>query len=209
MSKGVFVTGIGTGVGKTIVSALLCKAFGTEYWKPIQCGSLEDSDSMAVENMSGAKVYPERYRLKTPASPHYAAWYEEVEIDLAEFSLPRFDKGLVVEGAGGLLVPLNTKGETMRDLVRLLDLPVVVVSSYYLGSINHTLMTLEAVRAGGLEVAAVIMNGKRMEGTREVIERAARNAVMLDIPSLEGASKKSVEVLCEKIRESDLKKFFS
>jgi dethiobiotin synthetase len=208
MSKGVFVTGIGTGVGKTMVSALLCKTFGADYWKPIQCGSLDNTDSMWVQKMVGATTHPEKYTLMKAASPHIAAREEDVEIDLTEFSLPVYKQSLVIEGAGGVLVPINYQGETMRDLMRLLEFPVVVISSYYLGSINHTLLTLESLRVVSIPVAAVIMNGKRMEGTREVIYSAARNIPMVDVPSLEDGSKKTIYSICERLLDSELKKFF-
>jgi dethiobiotin synthetase len=206
MPKGVFITGIGTGVGKTMVSALLCKSFGADYWKPVQCGSLHDSDSMWVEKMSGAP-HPERYRLYKPASPHIAAREEDVSIELTDFSLPVYKQSLVIEGAGGLLVPLNYKGETMRDLIRLLEFPVVVVSSYYLGSINHTLLTIESLRVSGIGVAAVIMNGKRVDGTREIIAHACRNTIMIDIPELDG-NKKIMDSVYTRLGESELKKYF-
>lgn len=208
MSKGVFVTGIGTGVGKTMVSALLCKTFGSDYWKPIQCGSLDNTDTKWVEKMVGAKTHPEKFLLEKAASPHIAARQEDVEIDITEFSVPVYKNSLVIEGAGGLLVPINYKGETMRDLIRLLEFPVVVVSSYYLGSINHTLLTLESMRISGVPVAAVIMNGKRMDGTREAIYAAARNIPMVDIPSFEDGNKKNIDAACERLGESELRKYF-
>ncbi|MFI5203494.1 MAG: dethiobiotin synthase [Flavobacteriales bacterium] len=208
MPKGVFVTGIGTGVGKTMVAALLCKSFEADYWKPIQCGSLDNPDSTWVNKMVGAKVHPEKFKLQKAASPHVAAREEDVDIDLTAFSLPVYTQSLVIEGAGGFLVPLNYKGETMRDLMRLLDFPVVLVASYYLGSINHTLLTIESLRVAGIPLAAVIMNGKRMEGTREVIANVCRTSIMLDIPSLEDGNRKTIDSICEKISESDLKKYF-
>lgn len=208
MPKGVFVTGIGTGVGKTMVSALMCRAFGADYWKPIQCGSLDNTDSNWVHKMVGVKVHPEKFSLIKAASPHIAAREEDVDIDLTQFSLPIYTQSLVIEGAGGLLVPINYKGETMRDLIRLFDFPVVVVASYYLGSINHTLLTLESLRLAGLPVAAIVMNGKRIDGTREIISSASRNSIMLDIPSLEDGNKKTIDAICGKIGDSELRKYF-
>lgn len=168
----IFVTGIGTDVGKTIVSAVLTEALQADYWKPIQCGSLELTDTERVKRLVNSKesvFHDEAYRLKTPASPHFAAEVEEKKIHWGKLRLPETDNTLVVEGAGGLLVPFNYKGETMLDMVKNWELEVVVVSRNYLGSINHTLLTLKVLEDSGVKVLGLIFNGEPNESTEEVI----------------------------------------
>jgi dethiobiotin synthase len=160
-----FVTGTDTGVGKTVVSALLLAGRGGRYWKPVQSGAEEDSDSQTVAELSGRGpgcLLPEAYRLRAPLSPHRAALLDGVRIDLARLALPPLPAGepLVVEGAGGALVPL-APGLLMTDLMAALGLPVLVVARSGLGTINHTLLTVEALRARGLAVAGVVLCGPR------------------------------------------------
>ena len=154
------VVGIGTDVGKTIVSAILVEKFKTSYWKPVQAGELDNSDSHKVARLapSAHTIYPEVYRLQTPASPHYAAEIDGVNIQLADFSLPT-SEDLIIEGAGGLMVPLNQAGDLYLDLLKHWKLPVVLVSKHYLGSINHTLLSLSALAAAEISVMAVVFVG--------------------------------------------------
>ena len=166
-----FVTGNGTGVGKTLVAAILTEALKADYWKPIQCGNLEDSDTLFVQQMvsnKSSKFHPERYRLKTPASPHFAAAQEGVSIDVSDFNLPETENLLVIEGAGGLMVPLNDR-QLVSDLVAHLEAPVVLVSRHYLGSINHTLLTIEALRTRNIDIAGIIFNGEPNAASEEAI----------------------------------------
>jgi dethiobiotin synthetase len=159
--KDIFVTGIGTDIGKTVVSAILTEALEADYWKPVQSGSTELTDSQRVKSLvSNAKTafHPEAYLLEAPLSPHAAADLEGKNIDLARIRLPRTSNRLVVEGAGGLFVPLNQE-HLIVDLIQHLQLPVVVVSAHYLGSINHTLLTLEALRSRHIPVLGLIFNG--------------------------------------------------
>lgn len=159
--KNYFVTGIGTNIGKTIVSAILTEALEADYWKPIQAGDLEHSDSLKVENLitnTKSKIYPETYRLNQPMSPHAAAKLDNITIDLEKIVLPKTTNNLIIEGAGGLMVPLNEK-ELVIDLIKKLDIEVVLVSQNYLGSINHTLLSLESLKVRKLKVKGVIFNG--------------------------------------------------
>jgi dethiobiotin synthetase len=156
-----FVTGIGTDVGKTVAAAVLTQALGADYWKPVQAGGLDHTDADEVRRLvthPGSHFHPERHRLQLPASPHRAAAAENLLIQPQNFSLPRTANHLVVEGAGGLLVPL-APGFLVADLVRQLELPVVLVSRHYLGSINHTLLTLEVLRQRGLPLRGLVFNG--------------------------------------------------
>jgi dethiobiotin synthetase len=164
--RGVFVTGTDTGVGKTIVSAALMAAFpNANYWKPVQSGSNEDDDTHTVRTLANAS--PERcwekgYRLAIPASPHHAAEAEGVEITLEQLNdwCPKTDGPWVVEGAGGLLVPLS-RTLLLPDLIRALELPALVVSSTRLGTINHSLMTVETLRSMNIPTLGLVMNGER------------------------------------------------
>lgn len=167
-----FITGIHTDAGKTVVAAALRLALDADYWKPIQAGDLDFGDTERVRAWSGGA--PERYHrprhaLRTPASPHYAARLDGVKISLDDFALP--DTGgrpLVVEGAGGLLVPINDR-ETVLDLMLHLGLPVILASRHYLGSINHTLLSIELLRSRGLELAGLVYSGGDSPETVRII----------------------------------------
>jgi dethiobiotin synthetase len=159
--KNYFVTGIGTNIGKTIVSAILTEALETDYWKPIQAGDLDFSDSLKVESLisnTKTKIHPEAYRLNKPMSPHAAAKLDNITIDLEKIELPKTTNNLIIEGAGGLMVPLNNK-DLIIDLIKKLDVEVILVSQNYLGSINHTLLSLESLKVRNLKVKGVIFNG--------------------------------------------------
>ena len=156
-----FVAGISTEIGKTVVSAILVEALKADYWKPIQSGALEDSDTETVRRLiSNGQSYfhPEAYRLREPLSPHAAAAIDGVTIELERLTLPQTDNHLVIELAGGLLVPLNDQELTI-DFVQQTGLPVVLVSYNYLGSINHTLLSVEALRSRRIPILGLIFNG--------------------------------------------------
>jgi dethiobiotin synthetase len=165
-----FITGIGTDVGKTVVSAIVTQALEADYWKPIQAGDLDHSDTHKVKAfVSNDKTtfFENSYALNTPASPHYAATIDGVTIDIQKITEPKTKNHLVIEGAGGLFVPLNNQ-ETIADLIRP-DYKVIVVSRHYLGSINHTLLTLEALKNLNIQVAGIIFNGQKNEATESII----------------------------------------
>ena len=168
----IFVTGIGTEVGKTVVSAILVEALGADYWKPIQAGGLDETDTDRVRKLvtnSRSFFHPETIRLRSPASPHAAARREGKEIHLGMFSVPQTaGRPLVIEGAGGVLVPLNeTHG--MVDLIERLQCETVVVSKHYLGSINHTLLTVEALERRGIGILGLVFNGEENADTESLI----------------------------------------
>jgi dethiobiotin synthetase len=176
MKKGVFITGIDTEVGKTAVSAIVAQALGADYWKPVQCGDLRHSDAMRVAACVAhptCVIHPERYRLAQPRSPHAAAKAEGLRIELDDFALPSCANFLVVEGAGGLMTPLNEQ-DCMIDLIARLSLPVVLVSRHYLGSINHSLLSLEALHDRGIPLAGLIFNGPEDPDTETAIERIGK-----------------------------------
>jgi len=166
-----FVTGNGTEVGKTIASAILVQALHADYWKPVQAGDLEFSDSAVVSGLvsnSTSEIHPEQFRLSEPLSPHAAAERDGVSISLEDFSLPETENGLVIEGAGGLMVPLNRK-ELMIDLIEHLDAPVIFVSRHYLGSINHTLLSLEALKHREIPVHGLLFVGEPNRESETII----------------------------------------
>lgn len=165
------VAGIGTEIGKTVSSAVLVEALQADYWKPVQSGGLDDSDTDTVRRLiSNTKSYfhPEAYRLTQPLSPHAAAEIDGVTIDLAKFNLPETENSLVVELAGGLMVPLNDHELTI-DLVQKLVLPVVLVSRNYLGSINHTLLSVEACRSRNIPLVGILFNGPTVPASESFI----------------------------------------
>lgn len=178
MSLKLFVTGIGTDVGKTIISAILTEALEADYWKPIQAGELETGDAHTVANLiSNNKtiIHPNAYALKTPMSPHAAAAIDGVKIDIKKIIPPKTKKNLVIEGAGGLLVPLNDK-ETILDLIHP-DYKVIVVSRHYLGSINHTLMTIQLLQQKGFDIA-IIFNGEENKTSERIIQKMTGVSVL-------------------------------
>ena len=167
----IFITGIGTGIGKTLVSAIVTEALGGQYWKPVQAGFDDGTDAGWVgERIGMKKIVPELYRLKLPASPHIAAREQGIEIDLDRIAaaMPEI-RPLVVEGAGGLLVPLNGR-QFVLDLIQRLDATVILVSRNYLGSINHSLLTAEVCRMHGLRVAGWIFNDQYLHYEQEIVE---------------------------------------
>lgn len=166
----IFVTGISTDVGKTIVSAIVTEALEADYWKPIQAGDLENSDSAKIKakiTNTKSKIFENSYQLNTPASPHWAAQIDGIVIDLKQIKEPETANHLVIEGAGGILVPLNDE-DCIIDLIQP-DYKVIVVSRHYLGSINHTLLTIEAIRNRNLEVAGIIFSGSENKATEDLI----------------------------------------
>lgn len=165
-----FITGIGTDVGKTVASAIVTQALEADYWKPVQAGDLELSDTHKVKNHVAnekSHFHPNAYALNTPASPHLAAELDGITIDLNQIKEPETNNHLVIEGAGGILVPLNNT-DCIIDLIRP-DYKVIVVSRHYLGSINHTLLTIEALKSRNIPVAGIIFSGDENQATETII----------------------------------------
>lgn len=166
----IFITGIGTDVGKTVASAIVTQALEADYWKPVQAGDLDHSDRHKIQSLlsnSKTVIHPNAYALNTPASPHWAAEIDGLRIDLEKIIAPKTQNSLVIEGAGGVLVPLN-KQDCVIDLIQA-DYKVIVVSRHYLGSINHTLLTVEALRNRNLNVAGIIFSGDEHPSTEKII----------------------------------------
>jgi dethiobiotin synthase len=185
--QGFFVTGTDTDVGKTVVSAWLVARLGACYWKPVQAGNHPETDSEIVRRLtevSADRILPEAYVLPEPIAPHEAARRAGIAIDLAKLVPPACDRPLVVEGAGGLMVPLNESAFVI-DLARELELPVVLVTRSTLGTINHTLLSLEAIRRRGLPLAGVVVNGPETPHNRAAIERYGQVEIIAEIPWLD------------------------
>ena len=166
-----FITGIGTDVGKTIAAAIVTEALKADYWKPIQAGDLEDSDSHKIKKyLSNATtvIHPNSYAFTTPASPHLAAELDNIVVEIDKIHEPETQNDhLVIEGAGGIYVPLNDN-DTIADLIKP-DYKVIVVSRHYLGSINHTLLTVEALKHRGIAIAGIIFNGDENTASESII----------------------------------------
>lgn len=180
--KQVFVTGIGTGVGKTIVCAILVEALKADYWKPVQAGGLDNSDTNEVQSLVSnpdSTFHPESYRLKLAASPHYAAAQEGLEIDPNNIYIPKTNNYLVIEGAGGIMVPINQKA-TILDLMLHFNTPVILVSRNYLGSINHTLLSVGMLKnyTQDINLLGIIFNGTNYNDNEEIIVSTSEAKVL-------------------------------
>lgn len=162
-----FVTGIDTDSGKTLVSAILCEALGYDYWKPIQAGPPKDSDTIK-KLVPTATIHPEIYFLNTPASPHAAAQIDGVHINIETILLPKSNKGIIIEGAGGCLVPLNQR-DFVIDLFPKLNAEIILVADLYLGSINHTLLTVQLLKNREYPVRGIIFNGEPNPKSEQII----------------------------------------
>lgn len=201
MKEKLFITGIGTGVGKTICSAALVRYFDADYWKPVQSGDLHRTDSMTVKSLAGNHVicHPETYRLQLAASPHQSAAEEGIAISIHDFSLPETQKYLIVEGAGGLMVPLSDT-EFMIDLIVKLNIPVALVIKNYLGCINHSLLSIMMIRQRELVLKYVILNGTFPSDTERVICRYIKNeTTIIRIPDLDPPTKENMETALENL----------
>lgn len=171
MPNQLIVAGIGTEIGKTIASAVLVEALLADYWKPIQSGELDNSDTDTVRRLISnpqSQFHPEAYRLTQPLSPHAAADIDGIIISLEKLNVPQTSNALVVELAGGLLVPLNQKLLNI-DFVQQTGLPVVLVSRNYLGSINHTLLSVEACRTRQIPLLGILFNGPTVPTTESFL----------------------------------------
>ncbi len=181
----IFVSGTDTDVGKTLVCALLVAGLGAEYWKPIQSGLAEKTDTQWIKEKTGLPAdyfHPETYLLSRPLSPHAAAAHDGVHIHLSHFRVPAPAAGrnLIVEGAGGIMVPLNEK-HFMRDLMLSAGLPVLLVARSTLGTINHTLLSLEQLRRDRIPILGVVLNGPKNAINKQAIEFYGQTTVLAEI----------------------------
>lgn len=182
MSKTYFITGISTEVGKTVASAIVTQALHADYWKPIQAGDLDNTDTHKVKKWvtnSKTVFHESAYNLNTPMSPHAAAAIDGVNVSVKNIKRPRTNNKLVIEGAGGLLVPINQK-ETIADLIEPKD-NVIVISRHYLGSINHTLLTIEALKQRNLNITGIIFSGEEHPSTEAIIASKTKIPILCRI----------------------------
>lgn len=191
----IFISGIDTGIGKTLVSAILIEKLNADYWKPIQSGDLDKSDTLKVKSLISnpiTRFFPEAYALTQPFSPHKSAALDKVTIDLENIVLPKTDNQLIIEGAGGLMVPLNDNF-LIIDLIKQLNAKVILVSKHYLGSINHTLLSLHALKKYGIPVMGVIFNGDKDIYSKSYILEYSEVADLGQIPEFKTINKKTVK----------------
>ena len=179
----VFVAGTDTNVGKTVISSWIALHTGFSYFKPIQTGVRDGFDSFEVKKLSGTKIYSESYTYTEPFSPHLAAKLENDVIDIEKIVLPE-ETNLVIEGAGGVLVPINDTN-LMIDLIKKMDVKVILVARTTLGTINHTLLSLEALRSRNIAVLGVIMNGEKNIQNSNAIKLYGGTSVLAEFPKLE------------------------
>ena len=197
MSTRIVVTGTDTGIGKTVFSAALAGALDGFYWKPIQAGLDEETDSQTVMKLSGLpaqRILPEAYRLRTPASPHLAAELDGVTIEHGSLEVPEKDRPLVVEGAGGLLVPL-TRSITYIDLMARWRVPVVLCARTTLGTINHSLLSIEALRARGVAMLGIAFIGEENVESERIITEMGKVRRLGRLPHL-------APLTCDTLREA-------
>lgn len=197
-----FITAINTNSGKTLASAIVTECLKADYWKPVQTGQ-HDSDTNTVRSLltnTISQTHPERYHFQLPVSPHSASKSENCEISLHDFDLPPFRKDLVIEGAGGILVPLNDKGDYIIDLARKFEAEIILVSNFYLGSINHTLLTVNELQKQGLAIRGLIFNGEYNVDSAHIITKLTGLPVLLHIPQEPTINKEVVSHYAHKLK---------
>lgn len=197
-----FITGIGTNVGKTIVSATLTEALQADYWKPIQSGVIEGKDSDTIKALisnSKSVFHPEVYLLNEPLSPHFAAKLDGVEIELSKIQLPITDNHLIIEGAGGLLVPINDT-QYVIDIAKQLDCEIVLVISSYLGCINHSLLSIDYLKRNHFKIKALVFNGEFEEEVKKAIVNCASDITIIVVKTINELSKYSINEASTNIR---------
>lgn len=197
----IIVAGIHTGIGKTVSAAVICQALGYDYWKPVQAGDLENSDSIFIKNNvsnPSCVLHSETYQLQEYASPHYAAAQAGIHIKPEDFVLPPSDNSLVIETAGGIMSPL-AKDFLNIDLVSTLNLPVVLVSNNYLGSINHTLLTVAALQQRNIAIEGIVFCGEAVESTRSFILEQTQLPLLFSIPVFQQINKEVIAAFAKTV----------
>jgi dethiobiotin synthetase len=193
-NKPIFISGIGTGIGKTIISAILVEKLKADYWKPVQSGDLDDSDTLKVKSLvtnTKSAFHGETYRLTQPFSPHKSAAIDKIIIDSDKFIIPETDNQLIIEGAGGLMVPLNDTF-LMIDLIKQLDVEMILISQNYLGSINHTLLSVMALKQYQIPIKGIIFNGDRDSYSEDYILQYSGIKSLGYVPSFESVNNSTI-----------------
>lgn len=204
LPKRIFVAGTGTGVGKTVISAILAEALHADYWKPVQCGDVDSTDTDRVKTLVSngvSKFYKEAYLFSTPSSPHYAAKAEGKVIDPNRFEIPESEIRILIEAAGGLMVPIS-EDYLVVDLIKHLKASVILVSKNYLGSINHTLLSIEALKQRNIDVLGIIYNGNNFYDNEEIIQHFTQINNLGEIDIVGKVDKDFIKEQAVKIRES-------
>ncbi|MCT4581145.1 MAG: dethiobiotin synthase [Flavobacteriales bacterium] len=196
-----FVTGIDTEVGKTVVSAVLVQALTANYWKPIQSGDLEHSDSHKILDLISKKImiYPESYRLTQPLSPHLSAKLDGIEIKLKDI-IPPSSTNLIIEGAGGVMVPIDEKGTYVTDIIPFCDVEIILVTKNYLGSINHTLLSIQYLQSKNYTIKGIVVTGDENKETEAIITKNTGVPILFHVPMTDNLSKQFIKEQASKIR---------
>ena len=203
MKNSIAILGIHTGIGKTIAAAVLAEAIGADYWKPVQAG-IEEMDAPTVRRLitnGDVRVHKEAVVLSQPMSPHAAAAIDGVDIDYTKFTWPVTDKTLLVETAGGILSPMSAH-TTMADFVAHYKMPVILVVQNYLGSINHTLLSIEVLKSRGIRLLGIVMNGVANESSESFITEYTQVPVIARIPQFDKLDNAAVVKAAAVIRGS-------
>jgi dethiobiotin synthetase len=203
MGRKIFITGIGTDVGKTIVSAILTEAWQADYWKPLQAGNLDQPESATIASLisnSTSVIHPTLINLQLAASPHIAAEKENRKIEMEDLKVPFTTNNLLIEGAGGIMVPLN-RSTRILDWIKKEGFEVVLVSRHYLGSINHTLLSIEVLKQHGINLLGVIFNDTDHFDSASVIKELSGAKVIGSIPHLESFEKNEIKKIAEGIQK--------
>lgn len=204
MNNIIAIAGIHTNIGKTITSAVLTEALQADYWKPVQAGDLDKSDSMTVQQLISNKrshIHQEALRLSQPMSPHAAAAIDGIEVDHTKFHLPVTDNTLLMETAGGVLSPLSNT-MTMADLIQYYQLPAILVTQNYLGSINHTLLTIEVLRNRNIPLLGIVVNGESNASSENYIEEYGKVPIIARIPRFDILNREAVQECAANIKVS-------
>ncbi len=203
----IVVAGIDTEIGKTVISAIICEALKADYWKPVQAGELHLTDADKVRlltNQHSTNIHPEGVRLAHPMSPHAAADLEDIHIDLANLTVPKTANQLVIELAGGLMVPLNHRKLNI-DLLEQWQFPVVLVSKYYLGNINHTLLSWQLLKDRNIPFLGFVFNGKKNQATFDVILEYTKAPCLLEVNLHEEVDATMIQHYAEKFAKEEMK----
>ncbi len=201
--KRIFVTGIGTEIGKTFCAAIIVEALKADYWKPVQAGELDQLDSDFVRNAisnTESKFHPEQYLLSEPMSPHAAAKIDGIKLLPENFEVPETENNLVIEGAGGLMVPLNHDGDMLIDLIPKVADEVILVSKNYLGSINHTLLSIELLKQRNISIKGILFNGDANPETEAIILSTTGLKCLGKIPMMDQELKGFVREQASKLK---------
>ena len=202
MARKIFVTGIGTEIGKTFCSAILVEALKADYWKPVQAGELDDLDSLWVRDFISndySEFHTERFLLSEPMSPHAAAKIDGIEMKISDFKVPKTDNVLIIEGAGGLMVPLNESGDMIVDLIPAVADECILISKNYLGSINHTLLSVELLKQRKIHITGIIFNGDSNPATEDIILKSTGLKCLGRVPMADSSIKEFVKEQAEKL----------